>query len=708
MDTGNHIKFLLNPRSIALLGCSEKNIVGTTLLNLQKNGYRGKIYPVHLKNESVFGVKCFKSLVDIPGEVDACVVGLRSTLVPDALEELHEKGVKAAVMYASGFAEIGGEGRALQEQVSEKLAKYGIAACGPNCVGLVNTHANVTLYSVAVELESIRGPIGIVSHSGSICIAFTSAARGSGFSQVVSCGNEAGLTVPDYMRAMIEDDNTEIIIGFLETIRDPEGMKEVAKLSVEKNKPIIILRVGKSEIGQKTAAAHSGALASSSIVTDAFFKQNNILQAKSFDELNEACELLLKLKDQPIPEISKVGMTAISGGQLGFCSDVAYEEGVEFGNIAEKTVQRISAALPDFATAKNPLDVTTALFDTDSYKECVRALADDDDIGMVLICQDAEEHMCADEIDLYRHIFQALSEARREINKPMAVFSPLSAGLVKEFSDILGAVGVPLLQGAHESMHAVKLYFEWMNIRKKAKDTVAKNGHKKADFDFGTNISLSEWESKKLLAAYGIDVAGDILVTDVDAAVKAAAKLGYPVVLKVDSPDILHKTEAKVVKLNLESAEQVRAAYSEIMDNARAYDQKARINGVSVQEMVPKGVEIMLGVKNDPTFGPSVMVGVGGIFVEVFKDYSLRLAPVDKETAYEMIDSLKGKKLLYGARGAAPADVDALADVLVRLSHLAHDHADVIQEMDINPLIVLEKNKGVKAVDALIVQKDKG
>ncbi len=707
MDTSKNIKYLLNPRSIALLGCSEKNVAGTTLLNLQHNKYAGKLYPVHPKNETVFGVKCYKSLADIPDEVDACVVGLRSTLVPGAIEEMHAKGVKGAVIFASGFAEIGAEGRALEKQVAEKLAEYGIAACGPNCLGLINVHTGVTLYSAPCDLSNVEGPIGIVSHSGSICIAFMSAARGAGFSYIVSCGNEAGLSVPDYFRAMVEDDKTQVIVGFLEAIRDPEGLKEVAKLAVEKNKPIILLKVGKSEVAQKTAAAHSGALASPSNVTDAFFKQNHILQAKSFDEINEACELLLRLKDQPMPKAFKVGMTAISGGQLGFCSDVAFEEGVEFGNISEKTVSRISNALPDFATAKNPLDVTTALFDTDAYKECVRALAGDDDIGMILACQDSEQNMCADEIAIYRHIVQALCEVRGEIQKPMTVFSPLSAGLVKEFSKTFAAAGIPLLQGAHESMHAVKLYFEWMQTRQSAQLAAAKDGHKKVALAFGSNKSLSERESKKFLSAYGIDVAKDVLVNDADAAVKAAEDMGYPVVLKIDSPDILHKTEARVVKLSLQSSDQVRAAYKEIMENARAYDPKARINGVSVQEMVPAGVEMMLGVKRDPTFGPAVMVGIGGIFVEVFKDYALRLAPLDKETAYEMIHALKGKKLLYGARGTAPADVDALAEALVRLGYLAYDHADEIQEMDINPLIVLEKGKGVKAVDALVVQKDK-
>jgi acetyltransferase len=380
-------------------------------------------------------------------------------------------------------------------------------------------------------------------------------------------------------------------------------------------------------------------------------------------------------------------------------------EGVVFGNISEKTVDRVKNALPDFATAKNPLDVTTALFDTDAYKECIRALAKDDDIGLVLVCQDSEQKMCAAEIELYRHIIEALSEVRAEVDKPMIVFSPLSAGLVQEFSDTLASSGIPLLQGAHESMHAVKLYFDWQDIRKRVAAADTKREHKKVEFNFGENRSLSERESKKILKAYGINVAADVLVNSEEDAVKAAESMGYPVVLKIDSPDILHKTEAKVVKLNIGSAEQVREAYQQITKNAEAYNKDAHINGASVQEMVPKGVEIMLGVKCDQTFGPTVMVGIGGIFVEVFKDFSLRLAPFGKDTALEMINSLKGKALLYGARGAEPADVEALSDVLVRLSELAYDHADKIQEMDINPLIVLTKGRGVKAVDALIVQK---
>lgn len=706
MDTGKNIQYLLHPSSIALLGCSEKNVGGQTLKNLLSNGYAGKIYPVHPKNETVCGVKCYKSLAEIPGEVDCCLVALRSSLCEAAVDEMEAKGVRAAVFLASGFSEVGEEGRALQKRLTEKLQKSGIAACGPNCLGFINFHDNVLLYSAATDISGLKGPIGLVSHSGSICIAFQSAHRGVGYSYHISCGNEAGLSVPDYFRAMIEDEHTEIMVGFLEAIRDPEGLKEAAKLAVERNKPIIILKIGRSEIAQQTASAHSGALASAANVSDAFFRQNHILQVNSFDELNEACELLLRLKDVPLNGPAKVGMTAISGGQLGFCSDVAEEQGLTFANIGEEAKKRIRAALPDFATAKNPLDVTTALFDTDAYQECIRALAADPETGLLLICQDCEANMCEDEIALYRHIVKALCHVRGGIDKPMAVFSPLSAGLVSEYTELFAKHGIPLLQGACESMKAVSLYFQWMQSRAELAGAKDERTEEKIYVDLGMDRSLSERASKVVLPAYGIPVAADILADSKETAIAAAERIGYPVVMKIDSPDILHKTEAKVVRLGVSSKEETAQAYDELMANARAYDPSARINGVSVQEMVDRGVEMMLGMKRDQVFGPCVMVGVGGIFVEIFKDVSLRLAPVDHRTALEMVESLKGKALLYGARGAEPADVEALCDAIVRFSRLAYDNREQIAEMDINPLIVLGRGKGVKAVDGLIVRRE--
>lgn len=314
--------------------------------------------------------------------------------------------------------------------------------------------------------------------------------------------------------------------------------------------------------------------------------------------------------------------------------------------------------------------------------------------------------MCGEEIALYRHIVEALCQVRDEIDKPMAVFSPLSAGVVEEYTELFAEHGIPLLQGAHESMRAVSLYFQWMRSRASVAAAKTPESGARIPLELGGDRSLSERASKAVLSAYGIPVAADILASSKEAAAAAAEKIGYPVVMKIDSADIPHKTEAKVVKLGVGSREEAARAYDELMANAHTYNPDARINGVSVQEMVGQGVEMMLGMKLDPVFGPCVMAGVGGIFVEIFKDVSLRLAPVDRETALEMVESLKGKKLLYGARGAEPADVDALCDAIVKFSHLAWDYRDQIAEMDINPLIVLGKGKGVRAVDGLIIRRE--
>lgn len=704
MKTLSSMNKLLHPRTIAILGCSEKNTGGMVLKNLLLNKYDGELFPVHPRNDSVFGIKCYKSLDDIQKEIDVCVVALRNDLVLSSIEEINRNGIKAAVFFASGFSEVGEDGTMLERAMADKLQEYEIVACGPNCLGLINLHNRATLYSAAADIEYSKGGIGLVAHSGSVCIALSSANRGVGFSFLVSSGNEANLTVADYFHAMLEDDETHILAGFLETIRDPKRLGEVAAQALKKNKPILVLKVGRSEIARQTAAAHSGALAGSSDFSDAYFLQNNILQVSTLDELLEACELFYYLKNQRVPETRKIAMTAISGGQLGFCSDIAFEQGVEFADISLKTKDRISAALPHFATAKNPLDVTTALFDTEAYKECLIALAEDEEVGMLVICQDAEEHLSEDGKKLYSEIVKIICEIKNDLNKPVVVFSPLAAGLVQEYSDNLNKAGIPLLQGTRESFASIKLYFDWIQMRQNNRNTNCERLEKRTPkCTFCSSGALSENESKELLRHYGIGVAEDILVENPDDAILAARKLGYPVVLKVDSPDIQHKTEAKIVKLNVDSDENVREAYSEILRNAKHYNSSARINGVSVQEMVTDGIELILGGKVDPIFGPAVLVGLGGIYVEVLKDYSLRLAPFTLETAYEMIDSLNGKNILYGARGKPASDIDALADTLVKLSHLMSDLRDEIRELDINPVILNAQGKGLKAVDALVI-----
>ncbi|WP_317855206.1 acetate--CoA ligase family protein [Chakrabartyella piscis] len=702
----DNMQYLLNPKSIAILGCSEHNPGGLTLQNLIDFEFQGGLYPVHPKKTSILGLEAYPSLTAIPYDVECCVISLRSTLILPTIEEMKAKGVKAAVIFASGFSETGAEGIALEKEVARSLEENGIACCGANCLGLINMQTGIPLYSAPLDNVHTAGPIGMVAHSGSACIAMSSAGRGTGYSYLISCGNEAGLGVEDYFEYMLDDCGTQVLAGYLEAVRNPEAMAKVAAMSVEKKKPIVVFKTGRSEIGQKTAAAHSGALASSTAVIDAYFAKNGMLTVNSFDELAETCELLSKLREVELTT-NKIACTAISGGQLGFTCDVAAEIGVSFGEINEGTKERIRAVLPDFATAANPLDVTTALFDTDAYKECIRALADDPEVGLILVCQDAEAAMAKAESALYCTVAKAIAEVQTEISKPVVVFSPISAGFDANFAQVLKDGNIPLLQGAHESLKAIKLLVDWSNIQKAAKadgEEIPTSGVSPVVFADGVT-SMSEGESKAVFTKYGLSVAQDELVQTKEEAIQAAEKMGYPVVLKVDSPDILHKTEAGIVALDIANKEAVAEAYDLIMNRAKAYKADAKITGISVQEMVDKGVEMLVGAKNDPHYGATIMVGIGGIFVEIFKDFSLSLAPVSKTEALAMIDRLKGAKLLYGARGAKVADVDALADFLCKFSVMAAENADTIGEMDINPVIVLEQGKGVKAVDGLIVKK---
>lgn len=706
MSIIDNVEYLVRPRTIAMVGATEKNIGKATYENLERLNYKGQVYFVHPKREEILGHKAYKKLADIPGDVDCAVLVLRASLIPDAVTEMQEKGVKAAIIFASGFSEMGEEGRRLQEEVSRRLREAQIAACGANCLGLINLADDIPLYSAPIDAVNPKGPIGMVAHSGSACIGMSSANRGTGYSYLISCGNEAGLRVPEYYEFMMHEPSVKVMAGFLETVRYPEQMAKVGRMSVENGKPIVILATGRSATGQKAASAHSGALASGPAMVDAFYRRNHFLTVKNFDEQAEALELLSYLKDVELTS-DKIGCTTISGGQLGFTCDVAEDVGLQFAHVGEKTIERLKKVLPDFATATNPLDVTTALFDPEAYKECVRAIADDPETGLVLICQDAESAMAEGEKDLYNSIAIAMVELQKELTKPIIFYSPVSDGFYPEFRAILKDGGIPLLQGAHPALNAVKLLIQWSNEKKAVRSekpeecTAAPSRLLPAQ----GKKSLSERESKAVFAEYGFSVAADVLASTVEEAAAAAGKMGYPVVLKVDSPDIMHKTEAGIVALNIASEEELRAAYARILENARAYDASARIQGVSVQEMVPKGVEALVGAKNDPKFGPSVMVGVGGIFVEIFKDVALELAPVSKEKAVEMIEGLKARKLFHGARGVAEADVDALADFVSKFSQMVVANKERMAEVDVNPVIVLPKGQGVKAVDGLIVLK---
>ncbi|WP_407270079.1 acetate--CoA ligase family protein [Radiobacillus sp. PE A8.2] len=703
MEITNNMEYLMSPKTIAIIGCSEHNIGGVTLKNLQETGFKGAIYPVHPKGKPVFGIDCYTSIEDIP-EVECAVIGLRNSLVIDTIKQLSEKNVKAAVILASGFAEVpGDEGKHIQQKLKKVIKDSNMAVCGPNCLGLINLNDRVSMFSAALDGELADGGVGVVSHSGSACIAMMSTGRGIGFSHMISTGNEVGVSSVDYFRFLVEDEKTKVIVGILEGINDPNGLSEVAKLAREKQKPIIILKVGKSEKGSLAAASHTGSIVGSSDLHQSFFKQNGIIEAESYNEVIEIAEVMLRYHND-LPKGNGMGLVAISGGQLALSCDIAESIGLNIPQINEETQQELAKYLPDFANTVNPLDVTsTGLFDLEAYKQCLLALSKDPAIDIIAVCQDATAGLNHSESVIYQNVAKAISEVANALPVPIVVFTHISGGLDTGIYNVLDAVDVPLLQGANESMVAIQKLINYAAYQPTTTSVEAVN----QEVEVPDRESLSESESKKLLSSFGIRTTREITVRNVEEADAFADSVGYPLVAKIDSPDILHKTESGAIRLGIQNSEELKEAFFEVYENAKNYNPNAQLNGVNIQEMVQGGLEFIIGVRNDEVYGTYMVVGLGGVFVELFKDVSLRILPISKSDAYDMINDLQSKELLAGYRNGTTYDVEALTEAIVHLSAMAAQTKGQLSEIEINPLLVLEKGKGVVALDALITTNKK-
>lgn len=697
----DNIGLLLNPRSIAILGCSEKNAGGTALHNLLANGYDGSLYPVHPVHDTVAGLQAYRDLASIPEEVDCCIVALRAELVLDAVDQMAAKGVRAAVIFASGFSELGEAGVEIQRELTRRLHEYGIAACGPNCLGLLSYERPTAMYYAGIDIAGRQGPIGFVSHSGSSCIAVTNAGRGTGFSYVISCGNEAGITVAEYVRFLVDDPGTEVIALHLEAVRDAESLAAAAEIARVRNKPVVVLKLGRTEAGQRTAAAHSGALASPHALAEAYFRKHGMILVDSIDELLETCELARHLRTNA-PPTDGVALTAVSGGMAGLSADIGTEAGIRFAPLNDDTRHALAETLSSHSTPANPLDVTLALHDPTAYRRCIEILDADPTVGLIAVCQGAEPELNEQQRALYAPIAHMIADLSSTLRKPIMSFSPVAGGLEPHFNSLLRSGGVPQLMGATASLRALRKVMDWCRTARLSAPVEPRSAAPAVALEGGA--VLSEHAGKQLLSAYGIDTPREHLVRSVGEAVDAAERIGYPVVLKVDTPTITHKTDAGIVALDVNSAADVRERYGILLQNAERYAPGAQINGLSVQEQVGSGVEMMIGINNDPTFGPAVLVGAGGIHAEILDDVSIRLAPLSHADAQAMVASLRSFPLLDGARGAAKADVDALVGALHALGRLAWDYRDEIAELDVNPLVVLEKGAGVRALDSLIIR----
>jgi acyl-CoA synthetase (NDP forming) len=708
---------LLWPGSVAVIGASPDQTIirGRIMHILGCHRFPGKIYPISRSHDTIDGLKAYKSVTDVPERVDLAILVIPASNVPDALEECGAAGVRGALIISSGFAEETGEaGDALQHRIRATAEKYDMAVCGPNSEGFANMFAplgatfsptmNDPNTPPVTEARS-DGFIGVTGQSGGIGFSFYDRGRPKElpFSYVITTGNEACLAGLDFVDYMLDDDRTEVIAMFMEDVKDPAKFPLVAEKALRAGKPMIVAKVGRSEAGTRAAASHTAAMTGSFSAYQAMFQRYGIVEGRDIEECVDIAAGFSHFRNK-LPKGKRVGIVTGSGGGGGWMADTCFAAGLDVPELDAETRATIDVHLPAFGTSQNPVDGTAQAIRRVGYGNFAAMVARSPVVDTVVIVTSARNAAG------YEREQDDLIRAVRESEKPMLFCSYTLAG--PGATALLNAAGYPVYTNMRNCARTVDAMAEYRAFRErflqapridtKKRKPPAKVRHMLAK----TGPVLCEYEAKQLLAAYGIPLADGRLAESADAAVAAAKTAKGPVVLKVQSPDILHKTEAGGVALDLEGADAVRAAYGDLLSNARAHKPDAMIHGVLVEPLAPPGREIILGVNRDDAFGPMLMVGLGGVYVEVLKDTAFAPTPLGAEEARDALHRLKGIKLLEGVRGEPPADIDALVDVMVRLSRFAADWADSIAEIDLNPVLVHPEGQGVSVVDALIVKRD--
>ena len=698
-DQLSSIDKMLNPRSIAVVGATPRLQYGGRMLAAAlKAGDQVSVYPVNPRYDEVMGVKCYPSVSDLPEVPDVVGVVVSSGQVLNVLNECHQKGTRAAIVISAGFSERGTqEGRDLQAQLGEFARESGLRISGPNCLGLANVKDNIWVSSSSRGAEGLSGPVGLVCQSGASAFGpFLNRAldSGIGLSYIISTGNEADLDFSDFVRYLLDDDDTKVIAGFVEGFKDASKFIEIAKLAAERGKPIVLIKIGRSDLGAKAAQSHTAALTGLDALYDAALSQYGVIRVADYDELLEVSNLLA---NSPPPPAQGLAVVSHSGGISSLTADMCGQVGLDLPELNDTARDGINGVLKGFGWASNPSDVT-GFANSDSFPEIMQFMANDPAMGTLVVASSGGDAQAEQVI------------AQRDLDKEMAL-AFLWTGSRRESAglDMLKKARIPVFYTPNRLATGIRSlldYHIWLERRGQAgfpailsitteQQTVANELAVKG------GVALSEHQSKHLLAEWGVPVTTETLVQTADAAVEAGSEIGYPVVLKADVTGMPHKTEAGLVKLGLDDEAAVRAAYDEVTSNAE--NAGADMNGVLVQEMVADAVEVIVGVSYDSQLGATILFGSGGVMVEVYNDVSLRLCPIDESDALEMIAEVKGARLLEGFRGQPAADIAALADTLVRVSQLGAQLEGSLAELDINPLMVLPTGQGVRAADAVAI-----
>lgn len=700
------LKRLIDPKVVAVVGASETrgSFGERTLSNMA--AFSGKVFAVNPKYQTLLGRPCVPSLADMPERPDCVVLCVARQMVESMIEAAAAAGAGGVIVYASGFAETAKPDRIeAQARLIEAAHRTGVRVVGPNCVGLANTRSGAGLNFMPdyAGMGHRRGPIGIVSQSGALgYTVLQGMERGIGFSHYLAAGNSCDVDVCDFISYLAEDDDTRSIICLLEGVKDGDRFLAAARKARDAGKALIVYKTGNSETSSKAAMSHTGTMVGSVVAYQAALAEVGAIALDNLEAVLETASFFAKAGS---PTRGRgVGILSTSGGAAVICADKAEAHGVPLPPLEARTASALHEVVPDFGSVANPSDLTAEVLKTsETFGFCLDAFLNDSGFSALVMPM------------IFAHASSSGARAPTIVEAASRTDRPLAVVWMNEWyqgpgSELLDAdPKVCMFRSADRCFAALRAWFDWHDHRASHRTPAPRRSLLSAELAARGILSgakargaaLSETDSKRVLGCYGIAIPREILASGPKQAVRASHEIGGPVALKIVSPDILHKTEAGGVKLGLSMPQDVSAATADILASARRYAPEAQIDGVSVQQMVPPGIEIVLGVKNDRQFGPLVAAGLGGIMVELLGDTQVRLAPVDDQAARAMLASLRGHALLTGFRGKPGIDIDALVDIICRLSELAHDLRDVIDQIDVNPVIAFAD--GAIAADALIV-----
>jgi len=690
---------IFHPRSVAVIGASRSpGKVGYILVkNMIDAGFLGKIYPVNPNAEEVLGLKCFSDIRQISEEVDLAVIAIPAPLVLEAAKECGEKGVKALIVISAGFKETGVDGAALERQLLEVCQQHGMRMQGPNCLGVINTSASLNL--TFAPFTTKQGNISFISQSGALGTAVLDWAlkEDLGLASFVSLGNKADLDEIDFIEAVTDDPQVRVILLYVESIEEGERFLRTAR-QVVRRKPLIVLKGGASSAGARAAGSHTGAMVGSFTAYQTAFKQSGVIMAQSVEEL---FDYAIAFGTQPLPHGNGVAIVTNAGGPGILATDTCEALGVKIASLSEETLKELGEKLPPSSSVHNPIDILGDAR-SDRYRLAIEAAVGDVSVSSLLVLLTPQAMTESSETA------KTIVDLSRGRDKPiLAVF--MGGRTVEEASRYLMDNDVPCFDFPEKAVRALSALTQYAEFLERPESTpqILGNVDKAAvrerieSVRRDGRVVLLPHEAAKVAAAYGIPAPPAKLATSMEDAVRAAEEIGYPVVLKVVSPEILHKSDVGGIVLDLNSSEEVREAYDAILTKVSQYMPRALIYGILVTKMLPQGKELIVGVSRDIQFGPLIMFGLGGIYVNFLRDVSFRLAPLSVEDAQEMVSETKAYTLLKGVRGQSPSDIDAIVDILLRVSQLVTDYPEIV-EIDINPLFAYEVGKGCVAIDVKI------